>query len=114
MTFSLNSISLQVQDAIHAPHINWQSCAANSVYIDPVTGAQGNDQSIPSTLSVLPNVIDKSVRTVIVHGLAVGTLFAILTTGISDIPYRTSSWLQKELVLRSSKFLIVLASLCKV
>lgn len=60
-----------VQDAIHAPHITWNSCADDSVYINAKTGGPGNDQSIPSTLSVLPNVIDKSVRTVIVHGLAV-------------------------------------------
>jgi carboxypeptidase D len=52
-----------VQDAIHAPHINWEDCASRSVYI-------GRDTSIPSTLSVLPNVIEKSARTVIVHGLA--------------------------------------------
>ncbi|KAF9564818.1 alpha/beta-hydrolase [Agrocybe pediades] len=59
-----------VQDAIHAPHIEWQSCTDNTVYINPLTGGPGRDTSIPSTLSVLPNVIDKSVRTVIVHGLA--------------------------------------------
>lgn len=62
---------IQVQDAIHAPHINWNTCANGNVYIDKTTGGPGNDQSIPSTLSVLPNVIEKSVRTVIVHGLAV-------------------------------------------
>ncbi|KAJ7928492.1 alpha/beta-hydrolase [Mycena leptocephala] len=55
---------LQVQDAIHAPHIVWNSCATRSVYLP------GGDQSIPSTLSVLPNVIEKSERVVIVHGLA--------------------------------------------
>lgn len=44
--------------------------ANNPVYVDPVTGGPGRDQSIVSTLSVLPNVIEKSVRTVIVHGLA--------------------------------------------
>ncbi|TFK44435.1 alpha/beta-hydrolase [Crucibulum laeve] len=59
-----------VQTALHAPHIEWQSCADNSVYINHTTGGMGRDQSIPSTLSVLPNVIEKSVRTVIVHGLA--------------------------------------------
>ncbi|KAJ7594632.1 alpha/beta-hydrolase [Mycena floridula] len=59
-----------VQDAIHAPHIVWDTCADNSVYINPTTGRAGNDLSIASTLSVLPNVIEKSVRTVIVHGLA--------------------------------------------
>ncbi|KAG5350635.1 hypothetical protein C0989_009995 [Termitomyces sp. Mn162] len=59
-----------VQDAIHAPHITWSTCSSRSVYINAATGGPGNDQSIPSTLSVLPNVIEKSVRTVIVHGLA--------------------------------------------
>ncbi|KAI0314676.1 alpha/beta-hydrolase [Amylostereum chailletii] len=58
-----------VQDAIHAPHIVWESCGG-PVYINATTGRPGNDQSIPSTLSVLPNVIEKSERTVIVHGLA--------------------------------------------
>ena len=60
-----------VQDAIHAPHINWMSCTNTDVYINATTGRGGNDQSIPSMLSVMPNVIDKSVRTVVVHGLAV-------------------------------------------
>ncbi|KAK0212398.1 alpha/beta-hydrolase [Desarmillaria ectypa] len=54
-----------VQDAIHAPHIRWSSCASNNVY-----AGNGRDNSVASTLSVLPNVIEKSVRTVIVHGLA--------------------------------------------
>ncbi|TFK75469.1 alpha/beta-hydrolase [Pluteus cervinus] len=59
-----------VQDAIHAPHINWSSCSNGAVYINPNTGRSGNDQSIASTLSVLPNVIEKSERSIIVHGLA--------------------------------------------
>ena len=59
-----------VQDAIHAPHINWETCSSGSVYVN-AQGRPGNDQSVASTLSVLPNVIEKSVRTVIVHGLAV-------------------------------------------
>ncbi|KAI0030014.1 alpha/beta-hydrolase [Vararia minispora EC-137] len=54
-----------VQDAIHAPHITWEDCSNNNVY-----AGDGSDTSIPSTLSVLPNVIEKSERTVIVHGLA--------------------------------------------
>ncbi|KAL7285862.1 hypothetical protein ACG7TL_000973 [Trametes sanguinea] len=41
-----------------------------SVYINPTTGGPGNDQSVASTLSVLPNVIEKSKRVAIVHGLA--------------------------------------------
>ena len=60
-----------MQDAIHAPHIDWMSCTNGDVYINATTGAGGRDQSIPSMLSVMPNVIDKSVRTVVVHGLAV-------------------------------------------
>ena len=60
-----------VQDAIHAPHIVWESCGENSVYVNTTTGRAINDQSIPSALSVLPNVIEKSERTVIVHGLSV-------------------------------------------
>ncbi|KAJ7188600.1 alpha/beta-hydrolase [Mycena filopes] len=50
-----------VQDAIHAPHIVWNSCASRSVYLP------GGDRSIASTLS-------KSERVVIVHGLAVSAL----------------------------------------
>jgi len=34
------------------------------------TGAQGNDQSVASMLSIFPNVIEKSERVVVVHGLA--------------------------------------------
>ncbi|KAH9927439.1 alpha/beta-hydrolase [Epithele typhae] len=58
-----------VQDAIHAPHISWETCGG-PVYINPATGGSGNDQSVASTLSVLPNVIEKSERVAIVHGLA--------------------------------------------
>jgi carboxypeptidase D len=66
----------QVQDALHAPHVEWDDCSNIDVYV-------GRDQSIPSTLSVLPNVIEKSERTLIVHGLidyiliAEGTRIAI-------------------------------------
>lgn len=59
-----------VQDAIHAPHIVWETCSSGEVYINPATGGPGNDRSIASTLSVLPNVIEKSERTLIIHGLA--------------------------------------------
>ncbi|KAF5345356.1 hypothetical protein D9758_008442 [Tetrapyrgos nigripes] len=54
-----------VQDAIHAPHIEWNDCSDINVY-----AGNGRDQSIPSMLSVFPNVIEKSERTVVVHGLA--------------------------------------------
>ena len=51
-----------VQDAIHAPHIDWEECSAESVYVN------GTDTSIPSMLSVMPNVIEKNLRTVVMHG----------------------------------------------
>ncbi|KAF9268719.1 alpha/beta-hydrolase [Marasmius fiardii PR-910] len=75
-----------VQDAIHAPHINWEDCASRSVY------AGGRDTSIPSTLSVLPNVIDKSVRSVIVHGLA----DFILTAEGTRIAIQNMTWGGKQ------------------
>ncbi|KAF7315184.1 Carboxypeptidase [Mycena indigotica] len=63
--------SSKVQDAIHAPHIVWETCSDGSVYLP------GGDRTVPSMLtaagsniSVLGNVIEKSVRTVVVHGLA--------------------------------------------
>lgn len=59
-----------VQDAIHAPHMTWTDCSTESVYINATTGRPGSDTSIPSTLSVLPDVIEKSERVVIAHGLA--------------------------------------------
>ncbi|KAL1746186.1 Alpha/Beta hydrolase protein [Schizophyllum fasciatum] len=52
-----------VQDAIHAPRQVWEDCLG-PVYVH-------GDQSVPSMLSVMPNVIEKSARTVVVHGLAV-------------------------------------------
>ncbi|KAA1474008.1 alpha/beta-hydrolase [Dentipellis sp. KUC8613] len=59
-----------VQDAIHAPHIDYTICSESSVYVNATTGQPGDDQSIWSTLSVLPNVIEKSERVAITHGLA--------------------------------------------
>jgi len=60
-----------VQDAIHAPHIVWEDCASRSVYLP------GGDRSVASMLqaadrniSIMGNVIEKSERTVVVHGLA--------------------------------------------
>ena len=41
------------------------------MYANPLTGVlTEDDPSVPSALSVLPNVIEKSERVVIVHGLA--------------------------------------------
>ncbi|KAJ7667096.1 alpha/beta-hydrolase [Mycena rosella] len=53
-----------VKLAIHAPtSVDWTECSNINVF-------PHGDSSAPSALSVLPNVIEKSVRTVIVHGLA--------------------------------------------
>ncbi|TFY81162.1 hypothetical protein EWM64_g2854 [Hericium alpestre] len=61
-----------VQDVLHAPHMDWTVCSETKVYVN------GTDNSLPSTLSVLPNVIEKSERTVIAQGLAD---FVILAEG---------------------------------
>nr|VWO97772.1 Uncharacterized protein [Ganoderma boninense] len=59
-----------VQTAINAPTMHWKTCN-HAVYADPETGELSEvDPSVPSALSVLPNVIEKSERVVIVHGLA--------------------------------------------
>lgn len=52
-----------VKAAIHAPNVPWGECSDINVF-------PKGDGSLPSALSVLPNVIQKSNRTVIVHGLA--------------------------------------------
>ncbi|KXN88358.1 Carboxypeptidase cpdS [Leucoagaricus sp. SymC.cos] len=52
-----------VKQAIHAPNVPWEECSNINVF-------PNRDGSLPSALSVLPNVIEKSNRTVIVHGLA--------------------------------------------
>lgn len=53
-----------VKAAIHAPaDVDWTECSNINVF-------PRGDASLPSALSVLPNVIEKSARTVIVHGLA--------------------------------------------
>jgi carboxypeptidase D len=51
-----------VQAAIHAPNIDWTECAGSAPFID------GIDQSPPPVYSILPNVIEKSQRTIIANG----------------------------------------------
>ncbi|CAF0882636.1 unnamed protein product [Adineta ricciae] len=66
-----------VQQAIHAPKINWTECAHTPVFVDDI------DRSPPPINSVLPNVIEKSQRSIIVNGehdfiiIAEGTRIAI-------------------------------------
>ncbi|RDB20370.1 hypothetical protein Hypma_012577 [Hypsizygus marmoreus] len=53
-----------VKKAIHAPgSVTWNECSDINVF-------PRGDGSLPSALSVLPNVIEKNNKTVIIHGLA--------------------------------------------
>ncbi len=53
-----------VKAAIHAPaDVDWTLCANIDVF-------SHGDKSLPSALTVLPNVIEKSSRSLIVYGLA--------------------------------------------
>ena len=55
-----------VKAAIHAPaNVDWVLCQCDDTAVFPV-----GDASLPPTFTVLPNVIEKSKRSVIVHGLA--------------------------------------------
>ncbi|TFK89211.1 alpha/beta-hydrolase [Polyporus arcularius HHB13444] len=61
-----------VKKAIHVSvDANWNACTSSSTDVFP-TG----DASLPPALTVLPNVIEKSQRTVIAHGLADYALIA--------------------------------------
>ncbi|KAG5637430.1 hypothetical protein H0H81_004589 [Sphagnurus paluster] len=53
-----------VKKAIHAPaNVTWSVCS-------PINVFPRGDSSLPPALTVLPSVIEKNIRTVIVHGLA--------------------------------------------
>jgi len=55
----------EVKKAIHAPaDAKWAECSDVDVFVN------GTDKSLPPALTVLPNVIEKNNRTVIIHGLA--------------------------------------------
>ncbi|KAI0751809.1 alpha/beta-hydrolase [Daedaleopsis nitida] len=55
----------EVKAAIHAPaNVAWSECSDIDVF------PRGGDKSLPPSLTVLPNAIEKSERAVIVHGLA--------------------------------------------
>ena len=57
-----------VQAAIHAPDVDWVACTGE-VFTN-------GDASLPPAFTVLPNVIEKSKRSVIVHGLSDFVLIA--------------------------------------
>ena len=55
----------EVKEAIHAPvDVEWSECANTNVFV------RGGDTSLPPAYTVLPSVIEKSERAVVVHGLA--------------------------------------------
>ncbi|KAJ4302215.1 hypothetical protein N0V88_002351 [Collariella sp. IMI 366227] len=67
-----------VKAALHAPaDLTWEECSSDDVFLN------GTDNSIPSTLSVLPHVIDATKNVIIGHSaldmilIANGTLLAI-------------------------------------
>lgn len=60
----------EVKEAIHAPvDTEWLACSNIEVF-------PNQDSSLPSAITVLPNVIEKNQRTVIAHGLADFVLMA--------------------------------------
>lgn len=68
-----------VQEAIHAPSIEWSECSTTNVF-------PNGDGSLPSALTVLPGVIERTQNVLIAHGLldmvliANGTLLQIQNT----------------------------------
>ena len=55
-----------VKKAIHAPlDVDWVPCTRNVF-----NTSDGNDESLPPAFTVLPSVIERNLRTVIVHGMA--------------------------------------------
>lgn len=53
-----------VQKAINAPPTDWAECTNTDVFVN------NTDNSLPSGISVLPGVIERSKRTVIGHGVS--------------------------------------------
>ena len=76
--------------AIHAPNVSWEECATSQVFPE-------GDASPSTALSVLPSVIERSNRTVIIHGradfifIAEGTRIAIQKSVIPPYNYLISS-----------------------
>lgn len=61
-----------VKKAIHAPLDQyWAICTDKNVFVD-----ENGDTSLPPAFTVLPSVIEKSSRSVIMHGLADFVLIA--------------------------------------
>lgn len=61
-----------VQDAIHAPHIEWEECSSENVFVN------GEDTSLPSAVTVLPGVIERTQNVIIGHGALDMILYVFL------------------------------------
>ena len=58
---------IDVKKAINAPlDTEWTPCSNNNIF----NTTDGEDECLPPAFSVLPSVIERNFRTVIVHGLA--------------------------------------------
>ncbi|KAI0059324.1 alpha/beta-hydrolase [Artomyces pyxidatus] len=76
-----------VKKAIHAPvNVSWEECSDGNVFVGR------GDTSLPPAMTVLPNVIEKSNRSVIVHGLAD---FILLSDG-ARIVIQNMTWDGKQ------------------
>lgn len=81
-----------VQEAIHAPSMDWSECSNENVF-------PNGDSSLPSALTVLPGVIERTQNVIVSHGLldmvliANGTILQIQNTtwgglqGFQSTPY---------------------------
>ena len=78
----------EVKAAIHAPmNVTWSECSNIRVF-------PRGDASLPPAVTVLPNAIEKSERSVIVHGLAD---FILIAEGTRiTIQNMTCEWLREE------------------
>ena len=66
-----------VKRAIHAPlNVSWEECSDISVF-------PNGDTSLPSSFTVLPSAIEKSKRSVVIHGLAD---YILIADGYAALP----------------------------
>jgi carboxypeptidase D len=79
-----------VKAAIHAPNVKWSTCAEKPVFVNAED--HDVDNSLPPAFTVLPNVIQKSNKTVIVHGLAD---FVLMADG-TRIAIQNMTWFGKQ------------------
>ena len=71
-----------VKAAIHAPNVTWEECSSDDVFVG------GVDNSLPSSITVLPGVIDRTENVIIGQG----ALDMILLTNGSLIAIQNMTW----------------------